>query len=1108
MLGSRSPRKSSSLHCPASVTSVVAVRTVIQSVKTGRVTRGSNRSFIGVCIGIKIGNLRAVGIDFENRVYHRCKLRLCSSFNLLIQLPSMLNVSERPLSTGFPMPSKRLLGAWLGPTLGWTEGKVQVKQRGNVLHILCESVTVPDRTVLTQRIKEGLAESGFLPQLTPDGALVHRLVLYGRVTGEAKPIWGETFELGMEAREDWTTGQDKPDHPAKPAALKPTLTHVNLDPIANEGIAHQLSRQLSQHNVAVRVKRRPLNDRLHRLFVVCESVYSPDPNVIAEPIAQCLRELALRDCKDALISGQVKGETEPDWLVRVDLTPADQMLRSRAQWGDMQAMERLLTPLLKPYCQSVTVSMEQTTMHVVCGHDGNASRNGNRQVIPQQVIPQTVVVKALSDFLNEVAPQGIKGASLYGVLKDAQQETTQWVHWLDLPAAQQIELASSTEDLVRRGNLTAIGQFLTLHFNPDISQQLATGGIRVQVRQKESVLHIMTDALKIPPKDLLLQAVKKALIPLGLEGITGLCVYGRRAGQMQPSWQQGIAVVPGVNDRRTSQQRLVPESVPEFTASDSYVEDLLSPPGEIVFVPRKVDRKWGEKVEKLRDGARSMLLSTPFFTPVSVNQRMVTRSATDGMDGRVAVVWGLLGLSLLVTGDWAIGLILRAQNLGEVAQNESTTQTNEPSLSSIALNRSGSESDVNAFNASEFTPNKPIKNSTKPSPNTAKLSTKSLPTIKPNAMVIDPGLDANLPSSPLQPKAAIDIARSPYPKLNSPQLDERLALYQQYVSVYGVPDVLVIGSSRALRGVDPSALQETLTQQGFGGKRVFNFGVNGATAQVVDLVLRRLIAPEQLPKMILWADGARAFNSGRTDVTYNAIAASPGFRKLPPQPIGSKPKDNSKDSSKASAPEPPPQSLADRYRTLDESLQSWVNRFSAGGQNRESIVSLAREKLLGNPIAKPKSDDETNIALDEGMTDINGFLSLSNQFNPATYYQKYSRVSGAFDGDYDSFQLEGRQQESLKAIATFTQEQKIALVFVNLPMTMEYLDPRRSEYEDEFQRSMLQMGSDLKFTYRDLGRSLDQQNALFSDPSHLNRYGAYVVSQRLAKDNLIPWKKK
>uniref|UniRef100_A0ACD5GVQ6 Uncharacterized protein n=1 Tax=Desertifilum tharense IPPAS B-1220 TaxID=1781255 RepID=A0ACD5GVQ6_9CYAN len=32
--------------------------------------------------------------------------------------------------------------------------------------------------------------------------------------------------------------------------------------------------------------------------------------------------------------------------------------------------------------------------------------------------------------------------------------------------------------------------------------------------------------------------------------------------------------------------------------------------------------------------------------------------------------------------------------------------------------------------------------------------------------------------------------------------------------------------------------------------------------------------------MILWADGARAFNSGRGDATYNAIATSAGYQSL------------------------------------------------------------------------------------------------------------------------------------------------------------------------------------------------------------------------------------
>ncbi len=61
---------------------------------------------------------------------------------------------------------------------------------------------------------------------------------------------------------------------------------------------------------------------------------------------------------------------------------------------------------------------------------------------------------------------------------------------------------------------------------------------------------------------------------------------------------------------------------------------------------------------------------------------------------------------------------------------------------------------------------------------------------------------------------------------------------------------------------------------------MFNFGVNGATAQVVDLIVRRLIPPEDLPQIVVWADGARAFNSGRVDVTYNAIAVSEGYEQL------------------------------------------------------------------------------------------------------------------------------------------------------------------------------------------------------------------------------------
>ncbi len=115
---------------------------------------------------------------------------------------------------------------------------------------------------------------------------------------------------------------------------------------------------------------------------------------------------------------------------------------------------------------------------------------------------------------------------------------------------------------------------------------------------------------------------------------------------------------------------------------------------------------------------------------------------------------------------------------------------------------------------------------------------------------------------------------------SSDLLNEQLELYLSYVATVGPPDVLIVGSSRALQGVDPKQLEQSLAANGRSGLTIFNFAVNGATAQVVDFQLRRLLKPQQLPQMIVWADGVRAFNSGRADRTFNSIIASEGNQLL------------------------------------------------------------------------------------------------------------------------------------------------------------------------------------------------------------------------------------
>ena len=111
-------------------------------------------------------------------------------------------------------------------------------------------------------------------------------------------------------------------------------------------------------------------------------------------------------------------------------------------------------------------------------------------------------------------------------------------------------------------------------------------------------------------------------------------------------------------------------------------------------------------------------------------------------------------------------------------------------------------------------------------------------------------------------------------------LDEQFALYRSYVATLGPPDILIIGSSRGLQGLDGKRLQFDLNRRGFSGVRVFNFGINGATAQVVNLQLRELLTRDQLPNVMVWADGSRAFNSGREDRTFSRIRNSPGYERL------------------------------------------------------------------------------------------------------------------------------------------------------------------------------------------------------------------------------------
>ncbi|MFB8796611.1 MAG: hypothetical protein U7126_20860 [Microcoleus sp.] len=379
---------------------------------------------------------------------------------------------------------------------------------------------------------------------------------------------------------------------------------------------------------------------------------------------------------------------------------------------------------------------------------------------------------------------------------------------------------------------------------------------------------------------------------------------------------------------------------------------------------------------------------------------------------------------------------------------------------------------------------------------------------------------------------------------SSDLLNEQLELYLSYVATVGPPDVLIVGSSRALQGVDPKQLKQSLAANGRSGLTIFNFAVNGATAQVVDFQLRRLLKPQHLPQMIVWADGVRAFNSGRADRTFNSIIASEGNQLLV---AGVRPK----------LPEDEPNVTSQCYKFPQPCRGSFqraqLSTASIGTKSELKLTSatnidrgLSREvgggflvfgyplKRLVNPPRKV-FDNVTKSHLKPIATpvvfqnapyrtlsapatrpirpvndladsiDSNGFMSLSARYNPNTYYDQHPYVSGRYDRDYEDFNLEGKQAQAFNSVIAFVKTRKIPLVFVNLPLTDDYLDSTRRYAEQQFRQQMQQLSRQKGFAFRDFSQRWPNRNDYFFDPSHLNQFGAIAVSRLIAADTSITW---
>ncbi len=864
--------------------------------------------------------------------------------------------------------------------------------------------------------------------------------------------------------------------------------------------------------------------RKKRLWVLCESAYSPDPSLLAEPIASRLRYLlekrqgeSLQGFRDAVIVGQVSGEVKPEWMLRVDLTPPEKMLSAWACWGDVQAIALSVERALAENEIAARAILQETTLHLFLNRKrSTTSREGT---LIQGAPDKQLCVSTIATLLEAIAPQGIQAIAVYGIDSSSDraeknphplaesEETPVWIEWLSVRSKKAPEIqAIPTQELAKQGDLAALAYLLDRVINPDLNVKLATGGIRLKLVRKADILHVLSEAPVCPIQSKVGPPIAKFLRQLQVSGIEGLRAYGRRAGTRQFVWRYGDVV--------NLPPQPMPMTPPEFAIAVPEERDNLPQPGDLVFRPDlKPDESPGALTQLLGAvgaGVQEILLRSQLFAP----SNSLSHSGTP-QGAWIAAIWGTLGVLLTVQADWLIGGQLRQAQMPSGSEAELSLDSQETNLFSssdaaspatvsvplpqLSLQRSKTD-DGSVFNASGFTQSE------------GKLTITA---------------QCKASGGELDPERCL-LQTSNYPSFNSRQLDEQLQVYQRYLAEVGTPDILIVGSSRALRGIDPLALEKALAQQGYPGLKVFNFGINGATAQVADMLVREILQPEQLPRMILWADGARALNGGRQDITYNALAASAGYKQLAagkhpvvtPRANQSNPSEGSPEKS-AAAPLTADKIWASNYQEIAGLLNQKLGDLSASYQHRDRLKALLQQQFSATLDKQPFSLDRQTATeatgnqpspaeteaqtASSGSVDRNGFLALPVRFNPSVYYNRHARVPGTYDADYESFELAGRQTTALKTFMEFARGRDIPVIFINLPLTDDYLDLARKNFEQQFRQHMQRLALEEEFVFRDLSEIWPTQNEFFSDPSHLNRYGAYEVSQRLAADPMIPW---
>jgi Protein of unknown function (DUF1574) len=705
----------------------------------------------------------------------------------------------------------------------------------------------------------------------------------------------------------------------------------------------------------------------------------------------------------------------------------------------------------------------------------------------QKSLDCEILAEPLAKAIRGIDLQGFQTAIIefsrfsVGTATNSERRVADWRLKIDLTPP-----TTRLKNWARWGDVQSISKLLNLALAP---KEIQVSAVLKDLTLQLFCTHTSPRTAKSPSKKIVVDTIAPLLISLTPQGIQGATIHGVQSGKQVdifPTWIHWLDL-PGLGNPQFSPTPIILAARGDQDALNFILERLLNPDLDQCFAIGGIHLSLLRRQHLIHVMSESPIC--PIQSQVATTVvKVIQQLAWPGIRG-VRIHGRISGQS---SAQWTYGVDFSHAPLELPPVAVEHQFVVEPSLPQIGWSERVSEYLVGTgiwkHQFRSLVNNQLVYEPQFRWDRSLLLLVVGLGFVTVSDLVIRSGLAANqlIVESP---EKAVQLS------FNNYLLEQKLAQYQLRCTQQGVPDILIVGSSRALRGVDPAVLSKNANRQ------VYNFGINGATAQVVDFVLRQLLKSEQLPKMVIWADGSRAFNSGRIDRTYETITSSSGYRKLA----------RTAGFTKSNSPLLQAQTFfQNAYHDVDTAIDLQLAQISPAYHHRDRLKDLVRTSV---PVVAQLDDSKNSNSSHDPAASVNerdinadGFLPLKLQFDPTTYYQKYAKVTGDSDGDYASFQLQDHQDAALHQTIDLLKTKQIPLVFVNLPLSDIYLDKSRRQHEVTFKTYMQKLMDSNQLTFVDMDGLLNTRYEYFSDPSHLNQTGAVAVSEYLTQTNAIQYK--